>query len=99
MDTNQPSLAQFSKETFLEAGQTIAIILLLTSGARPEAVTFITQDDVSGMKNNDHHPNLYQFAVQEFEAEKKGKTKTEIRLSCDGSLYTLMLKYQAMRGN
>lgn len=97
VDTDNPTRESFTDETFIEVGQTIAIVLLLTSGQRPEVIEWLSTSDIHGLTVNPADPRLFTLCVQQFTSEKKGKTKSEIRLGLDCALVSLVFFYQAMR--
>lgn len=92
-----PAREQFDMETFDDVMNCIGICMLLNSGQRPEVLGFITNEDIEGISQNSYNDSLYTLTVQEFNAVKKGKTKTQIRICIDHSLYKMILHYKEMR--
>ena len=94
-----PDLATTGKVDQRMYNQTLEAlgILLLLGGQRPEVITFLRESDVCSIKQNEVDPDLYTMTLDTFSFEKRGKTKTEIRLSMDAQTYNMLLKFKTMR--
>ena len=88
---------EVTEEIYIRLVNTVAISFLISSGQRPEILELITLADSCNIKENTSDPSLLTMVVDDFEVEKKGKTKTTIRVNMDQSTYELLVKLRWMR--
>lgn len=84
---------EISDDIYLELLYTLGIMLMVSSGQRPEVLGYISNEDALNLEQNTEDPNLYTMLVDRFNVKKRGKTKTEIRLNTDKATHLLIQKF------
>ena len=88
---------EITTELYNQSMESLAILFLLCSGQRPEIISFLTNMDGKLVEENSEDEDLYTMTLDIYNAEKRGKTKTEIRMAMDQNTYQLLLKFKWMK--
>ena len=97
VNLSDPKIDEFTTETYNDVLEVLSIILITTSGHRPEVLSFITNDDVKNITKNTYNTELYTLTINTFSPIKRGKTRVELRISLDEVTYQLMTRFCAMK--